>query len=375
MLISLVNSFPLAEPSLRSLPCVAAMGVNLSRDVVFLIMKQAWLATTLTDEREALLEAVSVNATLKADLALVAAQNVVLRFSHMTNDIGIWEACVAQRAQMRAERGEVNASAVPTLQHARVDMSLWYREGDLRMQLFRGKNHATREFLRAWHGASRGTKCSSYTFTLTSQSDTGAKSDPVELSAFLRTIAPAPIFSLLTHLYLQSDLVHDFNVLSPPDLYNVRIPTLKFLRLKEYPQCHLCQSSSFAHIQHETHCTRNVLSHVFPHLRHLHLDQPVLLKLLQLPETLEALTLETIAMPRSLDTTSDSSGRSTTPWRSMQGYNVVSALRSGLMQGPNSGSGAKTIVVMGRREKTYGFEAAQAACVAHGIELRADFVE
>ncbi|KAI0756060.1 hypothetical protein C8Q80DRAFT_4772 [Daedaleopsis nitida] len=177
----------------------------------------------------------------------------------------------------------------------------------------------------------------------------------------------AELFPALTHIYLRFDWTH------PPDeddgwlLAGGHFPTIRFLRLAVFPECRCTPAGT-----HRKGCVSPHLFRLFPNVRHLHLDSPVFLKLLDPPHSLDTVTLE--APPKAYI-----AGRE--PFATIMGYNVAAALRRGFLRWSDRGDlheqqerKTKTIVVRTGAVDPQGFEAAKAACGEYGIAIEKEVV-
>ncbi|RPD77405.1 hypothetical protein L226DRAFT_321628 [Lentinus tigrinus ALCF2SS1-7] len=186
-----------------------------------------------------------------------------------------------------------------------------------------------------------------------------------------------PLFLCLSQYTNVSDLrlrwtYTHINRYTVPPQCSVRGVT--YLRLVEFPRCN-CQN--FRHLvpgtgvdgfqplyfppgSHRLDCFSYRLPTLFPDLRHLHLETPYILKNLKILPGLTLLTLEAppVHYLPSLGYFS-----------SLMSWNVVSAVKSGLMRRTDGDALRKKIVVNGGLKKPLGWRKALAACQARGVEL------
>ncbi|KAI0714543.1 hypothetical protein C8Q76DRAFT_428183 [Earliella scabrosa] len=169
------------------------------------------------------------------------------------------------------------------------------------------------------------------------------------------------LFPALTHLYL--DLDDSWNDAGSDHYTPLPVfRALLFLRVKSFPPC-FCQKAGRGLHDHDEDCLAPALAQTCPELRHLQIDTPFFLKLIEIPPTLDTLTID--APPRVYIL-----GRP--PYSTIMGYNVSAALRRGSLRPP--GRRRRTVVVQTGREDPYGYEFAREACAQYGIVLLKEVV-
>ena len=116
---------------------------------------------------------------------------------------------------------------------------------------------------------------------------------------------------------------------------------------------------------HEKYCLLPSIPHIFSKAEHLHLDTATILKDLEPPHSIRALTLESQPVPLLPGNRNS---------HTLVGYNIPSALARGFMcwPGPGGKPMKRTVFVRSILCNTYGAKDAQDACAKYGIELRED---
>ena len=190
--------------------------------------------------------------------------------------------------------------------------------------------------------------------------DTSQPHHLVDQMVPIRLLAILASFQSLTHIAWDC-------VWSPPDIFAyvkdplVPMPALSSLRLKHIPACE-CIPGAMANREdgHCNACLRSALFDTFPNLRHLHLENPVFLKDLKPPHSIETLTLDAPPLKRIV-------GRE--PYSSVIDYNIPAALRRGFMCWPKKGNTQRKIVVRAGVDTPYGWASAATACAEANIRL------
>ena len=104
---------------------------------------------------------------------------------------------------------------------------------------------------------------------------------------------------------------------------------------------------------------RSALLRACPNLHHLHLDTPFFLKLLDVPSTLDTITIE--APPREHIVGWES-------FSTIMGYNVSAALHRGLLPARFVGH-RRTLIVRTGLAEPHGYKPVREACGQYGVVL------
>lgn len=187
------------------------------------------------------------------------------------------------------------------------------------------------------------------------------------------TLFPALESLYLEHGYERGGLSCDLPL--PPPGGELR--SLRYLRLAYHPVCnHSCpaRETEDCAAHHEMCPVRSLGVRIVPNLRHLHLESPVLLKILDLPRTLETLTLDAPFMARYVRDEKTGEKTSVVHYSTLVGYNLPSALRRGLLRHAGDSYVRRQVVVCAGEDDPHGFLSAKNTCEEYGIELRKDVV-
>ena len=166
------------------------------------------------------------------------------------------------------------------------------------------------------------------------------------------------LFPGLTHLYL--DLHRAWTDTGRG--HRTPLPvfrSLLFLRVKFFPPC-FCWNPGPG--THDEDCLAPALARTCPELRHLHIGTPFFLKAIDIPPTLDALTIEAPPRVRIV-------GRG--PFSTIVGYNVSAAVSSGSL---SSARRRRTVFVRTGREDPDGYESAREVCAQYGVVLLKEVV-
>lgn len=186
----------------------------------------------------------------------------------------------------------------------------------------------------------------------------------------------SPLFRCLSQYYTVSDLslrwtyTHINRYVVPQH----HVLGVTYLRLVEFPRCncqnyrHLIPGTGvdgfppvyFPQGSHRLDCFSHLLLTLFPDLRHLHLDTPYILKNLKILPRLTLLTLEVPPvhyLPKL------------GYYSSLMSWNVVSAVKSGLMRRTDEDAERKKIVVNCGPRHPMGWSQALSVCAARGVDL------
>lgn len=208
--------------------------------------------------------------------------------------------------------------------------------------------------------------CSS--FTLTSPSSNFPTIYIPTLFACLASFPSLTHLQLDVHLLISAydDVYYDTTILIEDHL-----PSVTFLRLREHPRCGCevlkdmpeAEPKPLRSDNHQIDCMSVILLEAFPNLRHLHLDHPFFLKDLNVPPTLETLTLE--APPQVVI-------QGQPPRSFLLGYNISAALKRGLMRSDPQAmeqQTQKTIVVHTGTVEPYSWGSVVSSCAEAGVRL------
>ena len=166
----------------------------------------------------------------------------------------------------------------------------------------------------------------------------------------------------LTHLYLNvSSNISKLFLGS----WDHTFSAIRFLRLKAVPACNCGSRPRMEPDGHWQGCLLASIPHIFSKAEHLHLDTATLLKDLDPPHSIRALTLESQPAPLL-------PGKRKS--RTLVGYNIPSAFARGFMcwPGPGGKPVKRTVFIRSILCNTYGAKDAQDVCTKYGIELRED---
>lgn len=336
---------------------------------------------------------------LHETLLSVASRIVFLRYGPSREDIELFRLVAAQAASASdSSTSDVTADAAPDdsrarwralLQHAHIhfDFTMLLHRDNPHGKLAKGASNppalpseeaaALREPAAGEEPAIQGAHWESYLADvraavlsncpcLSVTAFCAYQVPPFTACTLLRRLAQ--LFPALTHLYLRFDWEYGQSHTDAWLFSGGHFPAVRFLRLAAFPACGCTPAGPVTHRQQ---CVGPRLLRLFPGVRHLHLDAPVFLKLLDPPHALETVTLE--APPKAYI-----AGRE--PYATIMDYNVAAALRRGFLRWPDrdrdvsDGGGTKTIVVRTGTVDPLGFEAAKAACEEYGIVLKKEVV-